>query len=99
MQPDYEKLIDYLDKQLNQEETARVETILQEDIDFKKEFTYLRFAVDTVRLDVLNQKVASVRNAQKEQIEARPTTSILRSMYPVSLRAAAVIVILLSVAT
>jgi hypothetical protein len=99
MQPDNEKLIDYLDKQLNQEESDRMESALQEDIDLKKELTYLNFAVDTVRLDVINQKVASVRLLQeKEQTVAKTAPAILRNMYKISLRAAAVIVLFLGVA-
>jgi hypothetical protein len=99
MHPDNEKLIDYLDKQLNQEESARMETALQGDIDLNREFMYLNFAIDTVRLDVINQKVASVRQLQKkEQIVAKPAPAILRNMYKVSLRAAAVIVLFLCVA-
>ena len=61
MQPDNEILIDYLDKQLNQEESARMETALQRDIDLNRELQYLNFAIDTVRLDAINQKVASIR--------------------------------------
>ena len=93
MQPDNKILIDYIDKQLNQEETARMETALQRDIDLNRELQYLNFAIDTVRLDVINQKVALIRLSQAKQpiVEAAP--AILRSMYKTSLRVAAVIVI------
>jgi len=97
MHPDNEKLIDYLDKQLNQDETARIESMLQEDTAFKREFVYLSFAVDTVRFDVLNQKVASVRQAQKKE-KVAPKPAILRNMYHMGLRTAAVIVVFLSIA-
>ncbi|HET6992505.1 MAG TPA: hypothetical protein VFJ43_14320 [Bacteroidia bacterium] len=99
MQSDNEKLIDYLDKQLNQEESDQMETAIQEDIDLKKELTYLKFAVDIVRLDVINQKVASVRLLQeKEQTVTKPAPVVLRNMYKISLRVAAVIILFLGIA-
>jgi hypothetical protein len=100
MQPDNEKLIDYLDKQLNQEESARMESDLQRDMDLNREFLYLNYAIDAVRLDVINQKVASVRQMQeKEHIVEKSSPAILRSMYKFSLRAAAVIILFLCAAT
>ena len=98
MQSNNEILIDYLDKQLNQEESARMESALQRDMDLKRELQYLNFAVDTVRLDVINQKVASIRQSlEKEQVVAAP--AIIRNMYKTSLRVAAVIVFFLCVAS
>lgn len=98
MRPDNEKLIDYLDKQLNQEESAQMESALQSDIDLNREFMYLNLAIDTVRLDAINQKVSLVRQLQENgQIVAKPAPAILRDMYKISLRAAAIIVLFLSV--
>src|ERR1700753_3903929 len=99
MQTDNEKLIDYLDKQLNQEESAQMETALQKDSDLNREFIYLNFAIDTVRLNAISQQVASIRQlTEKEQIVAKPAPGILRNMYKISLRAAAIIVLFLCVA-
>ena len=100
MQTDNEKLIDYLDKRLNQEESAQMETALQKDSDLNREFIYLNFAIDTVRLNAISQQVASIRQlTEKEQIVAKPAPGILRNMYKISLRAAAVIVLFLCVAS
>src|ERR1700759_57727 len=100
MQPDNEKLIDYLDKQLNQDESTQMETALREDADLNREYMYLSFAIDTVRLDVINQKVASIRQLQEQKQSAeKPAPGILRTMYKNSLRAAAIIVLFLCVAT
>src|SRR5579864_6401852 len=92
MQSNNEILIDYLDKQLNQEESARMESALQSDVDLNRELQYLKFAIDTVRLDAINQKVASIRQSQvKEQMAVKASPAILRNMYKISLRIAAAI--------
>ena len=100
MQPNNEILIDWLDKQLNQEESAQLETALQKDIDLNRELQYLKFAIDTVRLDAISQKVASIRQSQeKEQIVEMAAPAILRNMYKISLRIAAVIVLFFCLAS
>ena len=100
MQPDNKILIDYLDKQLNQEEAARMETAIQSDIELNRELQYLNFAIDTVRLDVINQKVASIRQSHaKEQINEVAAPAILRNMYKISLRVAAAIVLFFCLAS
>jgi hypothetical protein len=100
MQPNNEMLIDYLDKQLNQEDSARMESALQKDINLERELQYLNFAIDTVRLDKINQKVASIRQSQeKEQILVKAAPAIVRSMYKISLRVAAVIVLFFCLAS
>jgi hypothetical protein len=100
MQSNNEILIDYLDKQLNQEESARLESALQKDINLNRELQYLKFAIDTIRLDVISQKVASVRQSQeKEQMTAKASPAILRNMYKTSLRIAAVIAIFFCLAS
>ena len=100
MLPDNEKLIDYLDRQLSQEESAQMESALLTDIDLNRELTYMNLAIDTVRLDVITQKVASVRQMQKkEQIVTKTAPAIVRNMYKISLRVAAVVVLFLCAAT
>jgi hypothetical protein len=100
MQSDNEMLIKYLDKQLNQEESARMESALQRDIDLNRELQYLNLAIDTVRLDAINQKVASIRQSEeKEHMVEMAAPAILRNMYKISLRVAAVIVLFFCVAS
>jgi len=100
MLSDNEMLIEYLDKQLNQEESARMESALQKDIDLNRELQYLNLAIDTVRLDVISQKVASIRQSQeKERMVEKAAPAILRNMYKISLRVAAIIVLFFCVAS
>src|ERR1700722_19643895 len=100
MQSDNEMLIEYLDKQLNQEESARMESALQKDIDLNRELQYLNLAIDTVRLDAISQKVASIRQSQeKERMVETAAPPILRNMYKISLRVAAVIVLFICAAS
>ena len=103
MQPNNEMLIDYLDKQLNQEESVRMESALQRDTDLNRELQYLKFAIDTVRLDAINQKVASIRKSQesqeKGQMDVKASPAILRDMYKISLRVAAVIALFICLAS
>ena len=100
MQSNNEMLIDYLDKQLNQEESARMESVLQRDTDLNRELQYLNVAIDTVRLDAINQKVASIRQShEKEQMGVKASPAILRNMYKISLRIAAAIALFFCLAS
>lgn len=100
MQPDNKILIDYLDKQLNQEETTRMESTLQRDIELNRELQYLKLAIDTVRLDVIKQKVDSIRQSQVKGLIVEPASpAIIRIMYKTSVRVAAAVVFFLCVAT
>ncbi len=100
MQSNNEMLIDYLDKQLNQEESARMESVLQRDTDLNRELQYLNVAIDTVRLDAINQKVASIRQShEKEQMGVKASPAILRNMYKISLRVAAAIALFFCLAS
>jgi hypothetical protein len=100
MRPDNEILIDYLDKQLSSEESAQVESVVNNNIDYKKELQYLNLAIDTVRLDSINQKVASIRQSlgEKQRVEM-PAPAIVRNINKVALRIAASIVLFLLVAS
>jgi hypothetical protein len=100
MQTNNEILIDYLDKQLNQEDSARMESALQRDTDLTRELQYLNVAIDTVRLDAINQKVASIRQSQeKEQMGVKSSPAIFHNMYKISLRVAAVIALFFCLAS
>ena len=86
-------LIDYLDKQLNREESGQVEELIGRDRSVAREYQYLRLAVDTVRRDAIQTRVSAVRRS----VESSPARtlraegSILRSLYTTSLRIAAIV--------
>lgn len=99
MQTDNERLIDYLDEQLNEEDAGQMERALQKDPDLNRELQYLKLAIDTVRLDAIKHKVVSIRQSQVKGLTIEPATpAILRTMYKTGLRVAAVIVLFLCVA-
>jgi len=99
MRPDNEILIDYLDKLLNVEESTQVESTIQKDNALASELQYLNLAIDTVRLNVINQKVSSIRQSlEKKLITEQHAPAIIRSMYKIGLRIAAIIVLVLCVA-
>ena len=56
---------------------------------------YEKLAIDTIRLNVINQKVAAVRSS----LETKPERAVVRSMYRTSLRVAAVFVLLVGSAS
>jgi hypothetical protein len=100
MKPSNEKLIDYLDRQLNQEESVGVESALKLDKDLDKEWLYLNLAIDTVRLDAINQKVTSIRQLQvKNETSEKPEPAVIHNIYKISFRVAAIIVLFICVAS
>jgi len=92
-----EVLIDYLDGNLNQEEISRIETIIKQDTNTAGDLEFLKFAINTVRLSAIREKVSKVRNAQ--QIEQGDTTQgtqgVIRKMYKTGLRVAVVLILVL----
>jgi hypothetical protein len=96
MQPNNEILIDYLDHQLSQEDAAQVENKVQNDVSFAGDMQYLKLAVDTVRLDAINEKVFAIRQSLGNSHIAteKPGKAIVRSMYKMSMRVAAIFIIL-----
>jgi hypothetical protein len=100
MRSDNEILIDYLDNQLNREESAQVEGAIKNNIDSRRELQYLSLAIDTVRLDSINQKVASIRRSFGEKQSAEmPAPAIVRNINRMGLRIAAAIALFLFVAS
>ncbi len=100
MQPNKEILIDFLDHQLNQEDTEQVEKMIRDDKTVADDLQYLKLAIDTVRINSINNKVLEIRNSQSN-IRAKadePTNTIVRSMYKISIRVAAVFILLFGVA-
>lgn len=94
-------LIDYLDKQLNREESGRAEKMIREDLAAAREFGYLKLAVDTVRRDAIQARVSSVRQSFEENAAPtlKPPGAVLRRLYTGSLRIAAILLLLLVSAT
>ena len=77
-----------------------MESALQKDIDLKRELQYLNLAIDTVRLDAIRQKVAAIRLSQvKDKIAEPAVPTIVRNMYKISLRVAAIIILFFCLAT
>jgi hypothetical protein len=97
MQPNNEILIDYLDNQLSQEEAARVETLVQKDILVAGDLQYLKLALDTVRLDAINGKVSAIRRSLESAKTTEKPAAIVRSMYKMSMRIAAIFILVIGV--
>src|ERR1700682_389780 len=95
MQPNNEILIDYLDKQLNPEETTQVENLVKKDTVTASELQYLKLAIDTARLDAIRQKVFGIRQSfeHNQTSTEKPTGTVVRSIYKISLRVAAVFIL------
>jgi len=103
-------LIDHLDESLRGKASANLEEIVGNDPEAEKEWNYLRLAVDAVKEAGLYQEVSAARTAWKAEAAnaaattaaatgaasttATPTTAKVRSLYRVSLRAAAIILII-----
>ena len=71
--------------------------MIEQDSTTAAEFEYLKLAVDTVRLNAIQEKVSSVVNAQKtlEKNKSQSNQGIVRNMYITGLRIAAIVVFLL----
>jgi hypothetical protein len=100
MQLNKEILIDYLDNQLNQQETEQVEIIVKNEISHASELQFLKLAIDTVRLDTINNKVLAIRRslANTNAVSEKPANSMIRSIYKMSMRAAAIFILLAGIA-
>src|SRR5580693_3947107 len=97
MQTNKEILIEYLDHQLNQQDSDKVEKMLQNDKSLADELQYLKMAVDTVRLNTINDKVLAIRRSiTNTPVQAeKPSNTVIRSMYKMSLRVAAILILLI----
>ncbi len=59
------------------------------------EHEYLKLAIDTIRMNVINEKVSTVRRS----LENKPEKGIIRSLYKTSLRVAAILLLIVGSAT
>jgi hypothetical protein len=100
MIPNNQILIDYLDNQLSTEEAVQVENMVKKDIRVASELAYLKLALETVRLDAINEKVSAMRQSynKAENGAENPAPAIIRSMYKISMRIAAIIVLFIGIA-
>jgi hypothetical protein len=97
MQTNNEILIDYLDGQLSREESDRVEIRVKSDGQFAGELEYMRLAIDTVRQGAILNKVSSIRQSFENNRTSTAKPAVIRSMYKISLRIAAVFILLIGV--
>ena len=100
MQPSKELLIDYLDHQLNQQDTDQVEMMIKNDKSLADELQYLNMAIDTVRLNTINDKVLAVRRSltNTSELTETPANNGIRSIYKMSMRVAAIFILLIGMA-
>ncbi len=56
---------------------------------------YLQLAIDTIRLNAINEKVSTVR----QSLEHKPEKAIIRSMYKISMRVAAILLLVIGSAS
>ncbi len=96
MQPNNEILISYVDKQLSGEEAARIDVMAKKDAVVAAELQYLKLAIDTVRLNAINEKVLAVRRSlENNQTSTKaPEGAVIRIMYKISMRIAAILILL-----
>jgi len=100
MEPNHEILTDYLDRQLNPAISSQVENMVKENKVAAADLQYLKLAIDTVRQDAVRQKVSAIRQSF-EKNQARPVkqaNGMVRSMYRISMRVAAILIIVAGVA-
>jgi hypothetical protein len=69
--------------------------LLMDNMQTNTEHEYLKLAMDTVGLHVINEKVSAVRRS----LENRPEKAIVRSIYRTSLRVAAVLLVIVGSAS
>ena len=66
-----------------------------ENMQGNNEADYEKLAIDTIRLNAINNKVAMVRRS----LETKPEMAVVRSMYKTALRVAAVLILLVGSAS
>ena len=97
MDQNYEILMDYLDGRTRSGESAIVESKIQLDKTMAAELEYMKLAIDTVRLGAIRNMVSDVSRSMNASpvTKMEPSTGIVRSLYKVSMRAAAILVLVL----
>jgi tetratricopeptide (TPR) repeat protein len=94
MQSNNEILIDYLDDQLDQPNADQIDMMLKKDKTLASDLEYLKIAIDTVRLDAINDKVFAIRQSllNTSKVPVKPAKAIVHSMYKISMRVAAIVI-------
>jgi tetratricopeptide (TPR) repeat protein len=99
MRPNNEILIDYLDKELNREESSQVENLVRNDAQAAGDMEFLKLAIETVRLDAISYRVYAIRQSfTKNQTSTEPAKTIVRSMYTTVMRIAAIFILFIGTA-
>ena len=99
MEPNQEILVDYLDKLLSPEDSSKLATQLKEDVKAAMELQFLQLAIDTVRRDGISQQVFAIRQSfeNNQTLSVKKRTGLVRSIYRVSMRVAAIMVFLIGI--
>jgi hypothetical protein len=69
--------------------------LLMDNMQTNTEHEYLKLAMDTIRLHVINEKVSTVRRS----LENKPEKGVVRSIYRTSLRVAAMLLLIVGSAS
>ena len=98
MQPSNEILIDYLDNRLSPEETSAIEAMVKKDIRLAGELEYLKLAFNTIRMNAIHEKVSAIRESlEANKVVEKQSPAKIRSMYNVSMRVAAIAVLMIGI--
>jgi hypothetical protein len=89
-------LVDYLDKNLAPEEAAQAEQLIRSDKQVASEWEYLKLAVEATELGAIREQVMQVRRSLAEGV-SRPSGAVVRRIYKITLRAAAILILLMGV--
>src|SRR5450755_3294182 len=75
--------------------TNRKELLLMDNMQTNSENKYLKLAIDTIRLNAINEKVSTIRRS----LETKPEKVVVRSIYRTSLRVAAILLLIVGSAS
>lgn len=95
MRTNNEILTDYLDKHLIPEEISRIDCIMETDPVMAADMEYLKLAISTVRVAAISQQVSAIRASMNKDSSGNTGTAVVRSMYKMTMRVAAVFVLLI----
>lgn len=91
-QPEY--LIDQLDQSLQSGISSELKDQLQREEGMAREWQFLQIAVEAIRESGLNDQVAAIRKTYQAENRTASRPALVRNMYRMTMRVAAVIVLL-----
>jgi hypothetical protein len=95
MRTNNEILTDYLDKHLIPEEISRIDCIMETDPVMAADMEYLKLAISTVRIAGVSNQVSAIRASMNKNSSANTGTAVVRTMYKMTMRVAAVLMLLI----